>query len=225
VGNIDKPVYLCSITEDDDEDHVITIPDCELLIDSRNTACDLVLTYHDAKKFNLRVTKNIQQINQADGTLVVARMIPQLLVTFALADSSGKVTEKSAYLDVWVKLKDVPESALPKSFRDALAAERAQDEEKAAALAGTSLHQDTVAAPVQKDIVDAAFEATGAAPQKLDATSSTAPAPVNTPSPVKHAAHGSANLGKSGAKKLKLKYDYELNEISFMEDPFDFPEL
>ncbi len=39
---------------------------------------------------------------------------------------------------------------------------------------------------------------------------------VNKPSPVKRAKQGHANLGKSGCEKLKLKYDVESDEISFL---------
>lgn len=227
VGNADKPVYLCSITEDFDEEG-ITISNCELLIDSGNTACDLVLTYRDAKKFNLKVTKQMKKICQAEVFVVVAKMIPELKVTFALADDHGIVTEKSAYLDVWVKLKDIPECALPKSFRDRLAAERAADADRDR-FKGTALVPDSL----ENAAVAVAQVTTGEDVQPRDTTDVTAPTtplgaslvPINKPSPVKHTAHGSANLGKSGAKKLKLKYDFDLNEISFMEDSRDFPEL
>lgn len=207
---MDKPVYLCSMAQDFDDDDVIRIPNCELLIDSGNTACDLVLTYHDASKFKLKVTKRVKTINQADGQVAVVLLIPQILVTFALAQANGIITEKSDYLDVWVKLKEVPEPALPKAFREALVAERLKN---GVVEPPTAVHSSTPPTTPRK------------ASSPLPAEEAVS-APVNKVSPVKHLAHGSANLGKSGAKKLKLKYDFETNEIYFMEDnPLEFPEL
>eukprot|EP01039_Chlorochromonas_danica_P001593 gene1593-1740_t len=215
VEEIDKPVYLCCMVQDVDDDNIITIPNCELLIDSGNTACDLVLTYHDARKFNLRVTKYIKEINQADGKLAVARMIPDVLVKFALVSVDGKITERSAYLDVWVKLKEVPMEALPRAFRDKLAAEKAKCKDDATEKDDTPINYPSVVTST---------------PEKRSSTNlplnDTTSIPVNNPSPVKHMAHGSANLGKSGAKKLRLKYDFSTNEISFLEDcVIEFPEL
>lgn len=212
VDGVNKPVYLCSMTQDDDEDNIITVSNCELFIDSGNTACDLLLTYHDASKFNLRVTKNVKVINQAEGKLAVAMTIPQVLVTFAIAGMDGQVTQKSAYLEVWVKLQEVPFHALPKAFRDKLVAERAKDATEKAKDEGIPMICSSLAP---------------ATPAKLAATvDEPTKAPVNKPSPVRHAAHGSTNLGKSGAKKLMLKYDYETNVIWFLDDsPTEFPEL
>ncbi len=200
------------MTQDFDEP-IITISNCELFIDSGNTACDLLLTYHDASKFNLRVTKNVKEINQAEGKLAVVRTIPEVLVTFALVGNDGQVTQKSAYLDVWVKLKEVPMHALPKAFRDSLAVEKAKDATEKAKDDDAPMTCSSVAPITPAKLIPSVNEPT-------------TNVPVNNPSPVRHRAHGSANLGKSGAKKLKLKYNYETNVIWFLDDSaIEFPEL
>jgi hypothetical protein len=165
----------------------------------------------------------VKTINQGDGALVVAKMTPNLKVTFALFDDNGDINENSTYLDVWVNMKEIPEAALPRLFREALERDR-----KTRRSPSDSLKSGTdVAAQGKTEIAVAAIETTierAAAPTTpLKVGSSSVP--VNKPSPVKHTVRGSANLGKSGAKKLKLKYDFDLNKISFMEDAEDFPEM
>ena len=102
VDTIDKPVYNCSICDEFEE---IASPDCEILLDSGNTACDLLLSYLDASKFKLRVSKSMKEVHQVDGVVAIARMIPSLWVSFALLSPDGKITIKGASLDSWVELK------------------------------------------------------------------------------------------------------------------------
>ena len=206
VNDTEKPIYRCSITEELEN---LTINDCELLLDSGNTACDLLLTYHDAMKFKLKASKFVKSANTVNGELHIIRMIPSLLVAFALTNSNGLVTTKESNLDAYVKLSEVPISALPKSFRDALDASDIATK----GFPGTP-------AKISH------FESTESSLPETIVSSSAAAVPVNRPSPIKHKTHGSANLGRSGAKKLKLNYSFEKNEISFIEEAeWEFPEL
>ena len=148
----------------------IVIDDCEVLLDSGNTACDLLLSKQDALKFQLYTSSVSMPFQGFGGNATVVKMLPALKVTFSLEDTDGNVKTKSASLDVWIL-----ES-------------------------GGDVVEDTE--PLLKK-------------QRSDSESSSVP--INKRSPVKHLRHGSANLGKSGCKKLKLKYDFDTDQISFLD--------
>ena len=169
-------MYQCKLGN---ELNQIVIQNCELLVDSGNTACDLLLTFHDAKKFELTPSIISMTVGGLTGGAIIIKMLPALLVTFALRDANGVVQEKSASVDAWVMKHEID------SFND------------------------TQSTAVVSNITTVTVGAT----------------PVNNPSPVKHMAHGSANLGESGCKKLKLKYDFNSDEISFISAIEDLPEI
>ena len=102
-----KPVYKCSLTND--TYGYEAIDNCELLIDSGNTACDLLITWHDALKFGLRpssVTQTVTCANQEEAVLV--QLMPQLLIQFSLEDDAHNTKVKAAHLDVWVMSDEIP---------------------------------------------------------------------------------------------------------------------
>ena len=169
-------MYQCTLGN---ELNQIVIQDCELLVDSGNTACDLLLTFHEAKKFELTQSKISIRVGGLTGGAIIVKMLPPLLLTFALRDSNGDVQEKSASVDAWVMKHEID------SFND------------------------TQSTAVVSNITTVTVGET----------------PVNNPSPVKHMAHGSATLGKSGCKKLKLKYDFDSDEISFINAIEELPEI
>ena len=166
-NDLTKPVYECSIAN---EPYGITIEVCEVLVDSGNTACDLLLTATDASKLALVPSSLKQQVGgfTAGLNVFIVKMDPSLMVTFALEDA-GVIVTKKAPVDAWVLESElsslVTASVLP-------AAKRAKK---------------------------------------------TSRVPVNQPSPIKHLVHGSANLGYSGCKKLKLKLDFATDHISFLQ--------
>ncbi len=172
----EKPIYTCSMTNELLE---LSIDGCELLLDSGNTAFDLLLSYRDSCKFQLKPSKETMKVNGLTGTVIV-KLLPSLMVTFALLDKNGNLTERSASLDAWIM----------KSELDTFLARP-----------DLSLYEKT---QIKEGRVR-----------------------VNNPSPVKHQQQGSANLGKSGCKKLKLKYDFETDEISFIDsvEEEDLPEI
>lgn len=185
-GRGGKPVYKCSLTNDAVDSHT-TIDKCELLIDSGNTACDLLLTWHDALKFDLRtstVEQTVTCANEQDAVLV--QLVPQLLVEFSLENSEHTVTVKSAHLDVWVMKDEIPIICVTREPWTPPNKSKSIEESQ------TSTAQS--AAPLVNK----------ASPDKII-------------SPVKHTAAGMANLGISGCRKLRLKYDFGRNEISFIE--------
>jgi hypothetical protein len=193
-GRGQKPVYKCSLTND--ADGHATIENCELLIDSGNTACDLLCTWHDALKFNLRASTVKQTVTCANvGEEVIVQLVPQLLVQFSLEDNDHHVTVKSAHLDVWVMQDEIPIS--------------------------------TVARPLWTPPSCQFIEKT----QTPTAHCATTPAvnkacPEKKVSPVKHTSCGMANLGKSGCKKLCLKYDFEYDHIFFIkQNKEDYQEI
>jgi hypothetical protein len=184
-GRGQKPVYKCSLTNDADE-HATTIENCELLIDSGNTACDLLCTWRDAQKFNLHASIVKQTVTCAnDGEEVIVQLVPQLLVKFSLVDNDQRVKVKSAHLDVWVMEHELP----------------------------TYVERPLWTPPSNQSIEET---------QTPTAHCATSPAvnkacPEKKVSPVKHTPYGMANLGKSGCKKLCLKYDFANDYIFFIE--------
>lgn len=171
----ERPVYLCTLSN---ETNNIIIENCELLVDTGNTACDLLLSFKDARKFQLVPSTVSMGVDGLTGGTRIVKMLPALLLTFALRGPDGDIVEKIASLDVFVK----------------------QDELKAF--------------QASKDI--SLSEITSVIKGRV---------PVNDPSPIRHLRHGSANLGRSGCKKLKLRYDSESDEISFLENADEWAEI
>jgi phage pi2 protein 07 len=71
------------------------------LINSGNTACDLLITYHDAVKFGLQRSSIKIKVGSLTGSVFIVKMLPPLLVSFALR-VADEVQEKSASIDAWV---------------------------------------------------------------------------------------------------------------------------
>jgi hypothetical protein len=175
-------VYKCVLTN---ELNNISIDNCELLIDSGNTACDLLITYHDAVKFGLQRSSIKIKVGGLTGSAFIVKMLPPLLVSFSLR-VADEVQEKSASIDAWVMENEMSDAD----------------------------NKEVEAVPAKKRKLDGRDDSPVC-------TSST----INDPSPVKHLNHGDANLGKSGCKKLQLKYNFETNQISFLNIVEDLPEI
>ena len=76
-----------------------------MVIDT-NIEVDLVLTYHDALKFNL-VPTDVFEENTKGFTDKIVLMFPPIKIYFALRDEGSTVVENKTYAHVWVHSSDI----------------------------------------------------------------------------------------------------------------------
>lgn len=85
----------------------VSVSNCELLVDTGNTACDLLLSFRNACKFQLTQSKARQTVTDVTGRAVIVKMLPSLLVNFALRTTEGSIVCKEASVDAWVKADEI----------------------------------------------------------------------------------------------------------------------
>lgn len=195
----DKPVYLCKMTN---EMNKKTVNNCELLLDTGNIAVDLLFSYRDALKFDLVQSEITTEVCGYKSEVTLVKMLPPLLVKFQLKDSSGEVEERKASLDVYVSMQEIDDynahlASITKNLSPSESPEKADGH-----------HTEVPKKPLKRKI-----DACNATPSAQDDENT----PVNDPSPVRYTGTGTANLGGSGAEKLRLRYDTVKKEIFFLQ--------
>lgn len=205
-----KPVYACKLKN---EFSKLEINNCTVLIDSGNTAVDLVLPLRDCHKFGLFPSEaDVVGADTYNSSVSLTQMLPNLLMTFSLRDSQGTVTEKKASLDVYCNTAELEAYSMELDpLRVELSPPETPEERKRARGVDQELQQSVKKAKGAEAVMKISGDDTD-----LTKKGSPKETPVNDPSPVRHVGSGTANLGDSGIAKLMLIYDSSRKQLSFL---------
>ena len=182
------PVYRCMFTTASGS----LIPDCEVLLDSGKLRCDLYLPVREIVKLQLRPLQLTKQAKPIDSRPITIRQFEQVVITMVFKDADGQEYPRTAALEVF-----------------------GNDEQYQAALKNAAA--EPVALPAESTADSSALPTSHRTP---DVRAAVHP-PINQLTPIKHLAGTGKDrviLGKSGAKKLDLKWDADTNSISLLDE-------
>ena len=188
----------------------LVIPDCEVLVDTGNLRCDLLLPVREIVKLQLTPLPVTRRAKPIDSKAITIRQFEQLVVTMVFKDADGNEYPRTAALEVFGN-DDYYQAALKRAADAALAP-------PAESAAASHVTPATAAA-------DAAATAAAAAAPPAHLTPELRAAvhpPVNELTPIKHMG-GTGNdrviVGDSGMDKLSLRYDAKTSSLSLLDEP------
>lgn len=219
----EKPVYMCTMENEHDD---VAIGHYIVMLDTDNTAVDLILSWKLCRKLHLTPSSASPVFaSSTDGSVSLTRMLPSVLVTFPLRDSQGTVTEKIASLDAYcstttvIPLKGDKRKLHPVSMGVGTrklvkcAASSTQVAEGLGTVIGARepSTQDEHGQDDQESEGAEEEEEEDEEVQEEPARGNTSANPsqgtINDPAPFRYVASGEATLGASGQAKLRLAYD------------------
>ena len=196
-------VYQCTISN---IDGLLVAPDCEVMMDTGNLRCDLYLPVRDIRKLQLKPSHVTKLAKPIDSAAIVIRQFEPVEISIAFKEAADKVSTRRAVLEVFGNDSE---------FQQLVAAATAEAE---AAAKSKPPEKQTAASPSSAGIASSSH---GSPRASASAFSASIP-PVNQLTPIKHMAGTSKArviMGKSGMKKLSIKYDSESNHISLLDEP------